>query len=220
MEQIVLSHSPYIQICVTDEQKLFARQLVEFSLRHHRVSNIWDKSQSHSSRTRMFRFTGTLGEIVFADCYHLPRPAQSFGAVDGQDSGEDFLIANDSDSFSVDVKAMKRQSGELAKSYVLNIPASQLLKNNSRTSHYFCISFHQSEKHGTIASLLGFVDKHSLATGETGIFYKAGTRRNRDDQSFFAFQEDTYEILFGEITPAIVTDHIRRLSGFRVCHLR
>jgi hypothetical protein len=220
MEQIVLNNAPYIQICVTDEQKVFARKLVEYSLQHHHVSNIWDKGENRTSQTRMFRFTGTLGEIVFADCYHLPRPTRSFGAVDGQDQGEDFPITTDNEVFSVDVKSMKRQSGELARNYVLNIPASQLLKPHSKTSHYFCISFHQSENHETIASLLGFIDKNSLRNGEVGTFYPAGTRRDRHDNSHFTFQTDTYEILFGDISPAFVTEYIRRLRGFRICHLR
>jgi hypothetical protein len=220
MEQIDLNNAPYVQICVTDEQKVFARKLVEHSLRHHRVSNIWDKGTNRTSHTRMFRFTGTLGEIIFADCYHLPRPTRSFGAVDGQDQGEDFSIATDDLIFSVDVKSMKRHSGALAKNYVLNIPASQLLKHNSKTTHYFCISFHQSDTHETIASLLGFIDKQSLRNGELGTFYPAGTQRNRQDNSSFTFQEDTYEIQFGDISPAFITKYLRQLKGFRVCHLR
>jgi hypothetical protein len=93
MEQTVLTNASYIQISVSDEQKIFARQLVEHSLRHHHVSNIWDRHEDKLSQTRMMRFTGSLGEVVFADCYHLPRPTRSFGAVDGQDWGQDFLIS-------------------------------------------------------------------------------------------------------------------------------
>ena len=82
----------YIQINVTDEQKSYARQLVEHSLAHHRVANIWDQSDDKKSHTRMLRFTGSLGEIVFADLYQLPRPQRSFGATDGQDWGQDFVL--------------------------------------------------------------------------------------------------------------------------------
>jgi len=220
MEQIVLNNYSYIQICVTEEQKLFARKLVEHSLRHHHVSNIWDKDESKLSQTRMMRFTGTLGEIIFADCYHLTRPTRSFGAVDGQDWGQDFLIKSSEHTFSVDIKSMKRRSGDLAKNYVLNIPASQLHKPNSKTSHYFCISFHQSDRDGTIASLLGFIDKISLEKGESGILYKAGTKRIRSDNTTFTFHENTYEILFSDIDPPVVTEHIRRLQSFRVRDLK
>ncbi|MEO6283455.1 MAG: hypothetical protein ABIN80_02000 [Dyadobacter sp.] len=220
MEQTVLTNASYIQISVSDEQKIFARQLVEHSLRHHHVSNIWDRHENKLSQTRMMRFTGSLGEVVFADCYHLPRPTRSFGAVDGQDWGQDFLIRSDDQAFSVDIKSMKRKTGMLASDYVLNIPSSQLHKPNSKTSHYFCISFHQSETEGTIASLLGFIDKHSLEKGETGQLYKSGTKRLRSDSTSFVFNENTYEVLFRDIDPPVLTDHVKKLKGFRICALR
>ncbi|TDE17575.1 hypothetical protein [Dyadobacter psychrotolerans] len=220
MEQIVLNNSSYIQISVSENQRLFARQLVEHSLRHHHVSNIWDKQQTELSKTRMMRFTGTLGEIVFADAYHLSRPAKSFGATDGQDWGQDFIIPAPEQNFSVDIKSMKRLSGNLAADYVLNIPSSQLHKPNSKTSHYFCISFHQSETEGAVASLLGFIDKLALEKGEVGQLYKAGTKRIRGDKTAFTFHQDTYEILFKDINPPVVTPHIKALNGFKICQLR
>ena len=210
----------YIQISVSENQKLFARELVEYSLRHHHVSNIWDKNENQLSQTRMLRFTGSLGETVFADTYHLPRPTRSFGAADGQDWGQDFSIASEDQNFSLDIKSMKRRSGNLAADYVLNIPASQLHKPNSKTTHYFCISFHQSETDGTVASLLGFIDKYALQNGEVGKFYQAGTKRMRRDQTSFIFSEDTYEILLGDIDPPVVTDYVKGLKGFKVCWLR
>jgi len=220
VEQTVLTNGSYIQISVSENQKLFARELVEYSLRHHHVSNIWDKQENFLSQTRMMRFTGSLGETVFADTYHLPRPLKSFGATDGQDWGQDFKIISDEQTFSLDIKSMKRSSGNLAANYVLNIPAHQLHKPNSKTSHYFCISFHQSETNGTVASLLGFIDKHALEKGEVGTLYKAGTKRIRSNQTTFTFQKDTYEILLSDIDPPVVTDYIRKLDGFRICSLR
>jgi hypothetical protein len=220
MEQIVLTQGTYIQISVSDEQKLFARQLVDHSLRHHHVSNIWDKNEDRLTQTRMMRFTGTLGEVVFADCYHLPRPGRSFGATDGQDWGQDFLIKSESEDFAVDIKSMKRKSGMLASDYVLNIPSSQLHKPGSKTTHYFCLSFHQHESDGTIASLLGFIDKQALEKGETGTLYRSGTRRMRADGSAFTFNESTYEVLFSDISPPVITDSLRRIKGFRVCGLK
>jgi hypothetical protein len=220
MEQTVLNKGTYIQISVSDEQKLFARQLVEHSLEHHLISNIWDRHADKLSQTRMLRFTGSLGEIIFADCYHLPRPTRSFGAVDGQDWGQDFLITNEEHAFSVDIKSMKRKTGILNSGYVLNIPSSQLNKPGSRTSHYFCISFHQCETNGTIASLLGFIDKQALDNGNIGQFYKRGTKRVRSNGSSFIFNENTFEVLFEEIDPPVITPFIRRLKGFSICFLK
>jgi hypothetical protein len=220
MEQIVLNNGTYIQISVSDEQKLFARQLVNHSIIHHHTSNIWDKNEDRLAQTRMMRFTGTLGEVVFADCYHLPRPARSFGATDGQDWGQDFLIRSDTEDFAVDIKSMKRRSGILAGDYVLNIPSSQLHKPGSKTSHYFCISFHQSETDGTIASLLGFIDKQALENGEIGTLFLSGTKRTRADGSTFSFNESTYEVPFSDIAPPVVTNSLRRIKGFRLCQLK
>ena len=215
-----MRNSFYIQISVTDEQKQFARQLVEYSLRHHKISNVWDHHDDRLSKTRMLRYTGTLGEIIFADLYHFPRPAKSFGATDGQDFGQDFLIKSEDQNFSVDIKSMKRRSGDLSSNFVLNIPAHQLHKPGSKTSHYFCISFHQSESRGTIASLIGFIDKEALTKGEIGNLYKAGSTRVRHDSTSFTFHENTYEILFSDIDSPVVTDHVRRVTAFRICHLK
>lgn len=216
-----LSESFYIQLLVTDEQKAYARRLVEYSLSHHRVANIWDKTKAaHAHTTRMLRFTGSLGEIVFADLYQLPRPQRSFGAKDGQDWGQDFVLKTETEFFSLDIKSMKRQSGVLGAEYVLNIPASQLHKPNSRTTHYFCLSFHQSDGVGTMVSLLGFVDKEAVEKGTLGILYKAGAKRIRTDRSTFIFYEDTYEILFKDIHPPVVTERIESLAGYTKCHLK
>ncbi|MCF0055657.1 hypothetical protein [Dyadobacter sp. CY356] len=220
MEQNVLSTGSYIQISVTDEQKKYARQLVEFSLQHHKIANIWDNQNDRFSQTRMMRYTGSLGEIVFADTYHLPRPVKSFGAKDGQDWGQDFMISSDQYTFSLDVKSMKRQTGNLAANYVLNIPALQLHKPGSKTSHYFCISFHQTENEGTVASLLGFIDKQALLNGEIGTLFLKGSQRTRFDQSSFIFQDDTYEIFLKDIESPVITAYIQSLKGFRICHLR
>ena len=168
----------------------------------------------------MLRFTGSLGEVIFADLYQLPRPVRSFGATDGQDWGQDFVLRTDDGFFSLDIKAMKRQTGTLGADYVLNIPASQLHKPHSRTTHYFCLSFHQSEQDGTIVSLLGFVDKQAVEEGKLGILYKAGTRRIRADKSDFIFHENTYEILFQDISSPLLTDRLRQLPGFKMCTLR
>lgn len=205
---------------MTDEQKQYARQLVEYSLKNHQIANVWDHHNDRLPQTRMLRYTGTLGEIVFADLYHFPRPLKSFGAADGQDWGQDFLITAVSETFSVDIKSMKRRTGNLAADFVLNIPAHQLLKRGSKTSHYFCISFHQSETRGTIASLIGFVDKHALENGEIGQLYKAGTKRVRHDQTSFSFYEDTFEILLKDMDPPVVTDFVRRAEGYKICQLR
>jgi hypothetical protein len=209
----------YIQVQVTEEQKACARLLVEHSLRHHRTANIWDTQTDKQVHTRLLRYTGSLGEVVFADLYQLPRPQRSFGAVNGQDWGQDFLLRTESGTLSLDIKSMKRRTGRLGADYVLNIPSSQLHKPGSRTTHYFCISFHQSEQRGTVASLLGFIDKMEVEKQQAGTLYPAGTERRRIDGSTFRFVEDTYEILFGDISSPLLTGSIQQWPGYRRCYL-
>jgi hypothetical protein len=156
----------YVQLAVSVEQTAYARRLVEHSLTHHHVANIWDRAGDKRNHTRLLRHTGSLGEVIFADAYQLSRPGRAFGAQDGQDWGQDFVLSAGEGFFSLDVKSMRRQSGILGADYVLNIPASQLHKPNSRTTHYFCISFHQEPGKGTVASLLGFVDKQVQSRGQ------------------------------------------------------
>ena len=40
----------YISFYVTEEQIEFAKKLVEFSIKHHPVSNIWDKKKNRKPK--------------------------------------------------------------------------------------------------------------------------------------------------------------------------
>lgn len=73
------------QIEVSDEEKEYAIKLVDYSIIHHPVKDIFANDPNAMKRQREFRYTGTLGEVVFADVYGLSRPKRSFGAIDGQD---------------------------------------------------------------------------------------------------------------------------------------
>lgn len=66
----------YFSIEVTKEQYNYAKKLVDYSIKNHPISNIWDKEKK--DKTRTLRTTGTLGEIIFADLYNLNRPTRSF----------------------------------------------------------------------------------------------------------------------------------------------
>lgn len=208
----------YFQIKVTDEQVKYANQLVEYSLTHHTVSNIWNSHEDKKAKTRHYRFTGSLGEVVFADTYGLKRPLRSFGAYDGQDLGKDFILSIQNQEKTFDIKSMQRKSGIFYGNYVLNIPSSQLHKPNSLTQYYFCISFHK-ENDQYIASFLGYVDKNEIKKGKLGTLYKAKTIRTRGNGTIFPFNEDTYEIDFKDITTPIINDDIK-IDGFKILKLR
>lgn len=161
--------APYFVIAVTQEQKDYARRLVEFSIANHPVTDIFANDPDGKRRQFEFRFTGSLGEVVFADAYRLPRPARSFGAIDGQDFGQDFRLEYGGRAVSIDVKSMHRKSDRFLENYVLNIPGYQLNKDASLTDYYFCISLHDCNG-VTYASFLGLIDKRKVLAGEVGDF--------------------------------------------------
>jgi hypothetical protein len=190
----------YFQLSVTDEQIHYAKQLVEYSMANHKVPNIWDGTlQQH--KTIDLRFTGSLGEVVFADTYQLERPIRAFGATDGQDWGKDFELEIDGKYQNFDIKTMRRKSNVFYTDYVLNIPANQLKRANSLTHYYFHISLHEQSPNNFIASFIGYVNKIAIIEQKIGKLYLANTTRTRGNGTSFTFLKDTYEIDFKDFCP-------------------
>lgn len=209
----------YFRIFVTGEQIDYARKLVDYSLKKHPVKNIWHTDKSKEANTAQYRFTGTLGEVLFADAYQLERPERSFGAIDGQDFGRDFTLNINNQKKTIDVKSMRRKSGRFYSNYVLNIPASQLHKSKGVTQLYFCISLHQFNEQW-VASFLGTIDKQMIVEGKTGILYRAGNIRLRDNNTTFQFLENTYEVEFKDISTPPLTEKVQRTKGFKIMKLK
>ena len=80
----------YFDVEVSPEQLSYAKELVQYSIDNHPVSDIFSNDPGGKQRQFEFRLTGTLGEVMFADIYAMQRPSRSFGAIDGQDYGQDF----------------------------------------------------------------------------------------------------------------------------------
>ncbi len=209
----------FLQFEVLDEQLDYANNLVEYSILHHPVSDIFKDDPRGSERQREFRLTGTLGEVVFADAYNLIRPARSFGAIDGQDFGQDFILEIDGQKYSFDVKTMSRRNNKFRTNYVLNLPHYQMVKEKTITEFYYCVNLHKNFQNHFIVSLVGYVSKKEILNGVIGILYKAGTKRIKDDGSSFVFQRDTYEVDFKDITTPILSDRIKAFSGFQIKRL-
>lgn len=209
-----MSERYVFQIKVTPEQKEYAIKLVDYSIANHPVTDIFAHDPDGKKRQREFRYTGTLGEVVFADVYGLPRPQRSFGAIDGQDYGQDFLLKINQETFSIDIKSMHRKSNRFRENYVLNIPSYQLHKEFSKTDNYFCISFHNDDD-AAYATFLGFINKDDVLAGKIGDLFLKGTQRIREDNTAFTFQRDTYEIMFKHITPPFVLESTKKLAGFK-----
>ncbi len=203
----------FFQIAISQAQIEFANQIVDYSLANHPITDIFKNDPNGKERKKEFRFTGSLGEIVFADAYGLPRPTRSFGAIDGQDFGQDFVLQIDGQLKSFDVKSMSRKNNNFRENYVLNLPAYQMRRTNVVTDYYFCISIHQVDNQ-YIASFLGFVSKIDIEQSTIGILYKGGTKRIKDDGGSFSFQRDTYEVDFKDITNPFVNDKIELMNLF------
>ena len=207
----------YFDIHVSQEQKDYTKKLVDYSLAHHPVANIWDAKKK--DKTQALRLTGTLGEVVFADLYGLPRPKRSFGAIDGQDYGKDFEILANGILMNIDIKTMHRKSSIFYENYVLNIPARNIKRHDSITDYYYCISLHEQNQQ-TIASIIGYIKKQDVVAGEIGILYQKDTKRIRKDGTSFTFFEDTYEVFFKDIKSPLINDRIRKLDGFVLKRLK
>lgn len=210
--------SPFFAIEVTEEQKKYAKEIVQYSIENHPVTDIFANDPDGKKRQFEFRYTGSLGEVVFADAYQLTRPTRSFGAVDGQDFGQDFRLPYNGNLVSIDVKSMHRKSNRFLENYVLNIPGYQINKDISLTDFYFCISLHEYNGK-TYASFLGLIDKQKVINGEIGDLFISGTTRIRQDGTTFRFMRDTYEIMFRHILTPPITPFIQSLPGFRKIYL-
>lgn len=204
----------YFQIEVTKEQKQYAIKLVDYSIEHHPVTDIFAHDPDGKRRQREFRYTGSLGEIVFADAYELPRPTRSFGAIDGQDFGQDFVLIINQENYSIDVKSMHRKGNVFLENYVLNIPSYQIHKSKLKTDYYFCMSFHEQGT-TTYATFIGFIKKDDILDGKTGDLFVKGTKRVREDGTSFVFMRDTYEIMFKHIETPLITEKIKKMPGFK-----
>ncbi|MBL7980079.1 MAG: hypothetical protein JNN12_17205 [Bacteroidetes Order II. Incertae sedis bacterium] len=204
----------YFQIDVSEEQVDYANSIVDYSILNHPVTDIFANDPQGKERQREFRFTGSLGEIVFADAYQLPRPTRAFGAIDGQDYGMDFKLTVKDKAISFDIKSMGRKNNNFRENYVLNLPKYQMEKDMVITDCYFCISIHEEFNH-YIASFIGYIEKELVYQGKVGILYKAGTKRIKDDGGSFIFQRDTYEVDFKDIRTPFVTEHIKKIKGFK-----
>jgi hypothetical protein len=204
----------FFQIGISDEQVALAYKLVDYSIANHPIQDIFTNDPDGKERQREFRFTGTIGEIVFADAYGLPRPTRSFGAIDGQDFGQDFVLLIDGQPKSFDVKSMGRKNNTFRENYVLNLPAYQMRRETVVTDYYFCVSIHKNGNQH-IASFLGYVSKNEIEAGTIGILYKSGTRRIKDDGGSFIFQRDTYEVDFKDISSPLLNSKIQSVPNFQ-----
>ena len=207
------------QVIATQEQVEYTLQIVDFSMKNHTVPNIWDSNKQKKAQTPFLRFIGSLGETVFADAYNIPRHKKSFGASDGQDNGNDFIVAINKKQYIIDLKSMHRKNDIFYAHYVQNIPSNQLHKIESITDLYYCISIHCKDNLHYV-SFLGLIKKQDIIDGKVGTLYKAGATRIRRDKTTFKFDSDTYEVEFKDFIKPLITDNIKKMKGFRLIEIK
>ncbi len=199
----------YPRIKITDEQIEYANSLVEYSLSNHTVKDIYHNDIGMTEqKKRTYRLTGTLGEVVFADAYNLPRPKRSFGAVDGQDNGVDFRMDISGKEYVFDIKTMARdRTMKLYEHYVHNIPYYQTKKQNVQTTHYFCITLTGENSY---ASLVGMFEYDKLS--ELGEIYDENTVRANDGGKVIIPNRKNIEVPYSKLSGVpkkqICTDYI------------
>lgn len=199
-----MKEKKFLYTVVTKEQLEYTMNLVDYSIKNHNVKNMWD----NEDLTKQNRITGSIGEVVLADMYGLTRPTKSFGAVDGQDYGKDFII----EGYVVDNKTMRRRHGNFEENWVCNLSRRQLEKQNSKTDLYYILNFHK-ENNEYIITILGYIKKEDVY--KKGILYKKGTVRE-NYKTKFVFQEDTYEVELKYLKKLLVNSEIRKYKNKKI----
>lgn len=209
-----MSRGYYFTIEISDEQLEYTKKLVDYSFNNHNIPNIFDFNKEHSNRQYKFRFIGTLGEVIFADTYNLERPKKSFGAIDGQDFGQDFILSIGGNKLSIDVKTMSRKNCLYKGNYSMNLSKYQVEKEVSNTDYYAIVNISKYQNR-PVASFFGIVNKNDILNGLVGKLYLAGSKMDRDDGTSFNYVIDNYDVKFNELLPPIIPRNIHKMPSVR-----
>lgn len=218
-----MRNSGYFQFTVTEEQISEALRLAKYSIENHPVQDVYANDTadtyglSAEERSLRYRFTGTLGEILFADVYGQSRPTRAFGARDGQDHGIDFTFEMAGATVVIDVKTMNRNSANLYDYYVLDLPVYQMNKK-PRTDRYFHITLIPHDRSdfykGYDAAFVGSIAKDEIKTYAQ--FFSAGSLRPNNRKKSVEFSRDTYEVKLSDlISPPDPVVNVLSLINFQ-----
>lgn len=134
--------------------------------------------------SRRMQAIGIMGQIMFADLLHHPRPT----GENGFDGGYDFVI----DGKRVDLKTMAR-TVDVKPHYVHNFVGWQLKYD----CEYYVFASYNTEKN--ILSICGVIKKDDFLKKAT--YYNQGDKRYRDDGTFFLARTPLYEIGQSDLAP-------------------
>lgn len=144
-------------------------------LRHHNLG-----TRGREDGTRRKQAVGLIGELVFHHFLFGTYPDLT-KRPDGYDGGYDILH----NGKRIDVKTMERKS-YVRPDYVNNF---YILQESHHADVVVFCSYHHIDN---VIEICGWLPKNELA--KRGIYYAAGTRRNRADGSSFLFRQNNYEV--------------------------
>ena len=121
--------------------------------------------------------TGLIGQTLIQDLFNIPRPDGS----EGFDGGVDFIFG----SKNIDVKTMGR-TVDPKLSYVNNFIGLQKEYNSD------ILIFCSLNKNTNILTICGWISKEDFL--KKASFFKSGTKRYRDDGTYFYTKAELYEI--------------------------
>lgn len=188
-----------IQFSITPEQVAYARELVQYSIDNHTVWNSW----TDASQTYRYRFAGTLCEVIFADAYGLQRPARAFGANDGQDYGEDFVL----DGYTIDIKGRVTEIPQL---YSFYINASQAERENTKTDYYYFMHCYP-ESAPAYCLLLGSVKCEDVRTCA-----KSVRRRKGETMGNVIWDNDVFDVSLSNLRAPRMPKNAPALPNIRI----
>ena len=219
IRELRLDNDCYFQIQVTEEQKRYAKKLVESSMIQDFEPTRFRFNPDGKKMVERERYRGTLGEVVYADTYELPRPKFANGSFDAKEYGQKFLLANITQYIvcpkTTTIKTLQRDDNVFYDNNVLRITKDDLSAEYYYSDYYGCICFHEDDE-TTIATFVGLINKESVMNGEIGNICLRGTRRTRKDCAIVIESNDTYEIMLKEIDRPILTNRIKNLPGFEI----
>ncbi|MGI5846891.1 MAG: hypothetical protein ACOX5T_02535 [Candidatus Cryptobacteroides sp.] len=221
-----MNNKGYFQFSVSEEQISYALQLARHSIENHPIRDIYaeDKRDTYGlsadERSLRYRFTGTLGEVLFADVYNQPRPSRAFGAIDGQDSGQDFQFNVNGKNVILDIKTMNRNNSILYDYYVLDLPAYQIEKNYL-TDAYFHITLIPCDRinfSGFEAAFVGFIYKNDIPI--LGTLFSEGSLRPNNRGRSVLFSRATYEIKLCDLLSPPIPADVVELRNFQIMTIK
>jgi len=199
------------QFKVAAEQIVYTQKIVQHSLENHSASNIW----ADGGKTYHYRLTGTLGEVIFADLYDLPRPKLAFGAVGGQDFGRDFVLAG---GRNIDVKTSMQRTPTLKDEHGVLIKKMQINDVKNQTDIYYFLRLY-AVGWDLFCMAFGTLLASDVKAGRVGKLKLNGEITQRGNGAVWVNDNDCFDIKISELTAIKPNKKMESLGDYKLLTL-